>query len=355
MIFKVATGAYGNIGDAVIRRHVVHWFDSLPVAQSHVYIGNAPEEWIRSIAIGPEEQVYRSDAKRAWLLRLFGAPRNTILLLDPGEVPLGWRDLPAEVVMLAASALVRVKGGSVIRPPRSIGRRSPLGVIVHRCAVLLSSVVMWRDADSRRLIRRGKLVPDIAFAEPIVRGNSFESRDVLAVSFRLGRPFPNEAVFAGIAALAREYSLRIVTFSQVFDDEQRNVEVYEEFVSRGVDTEHLEWSTDELAHEASIRDIYKRALFTCSDRLHVLILASMGRSLPVEYVSAPRPKIDTVFSQVGISGVSMDANRVGESEFRNIVKRRHKTRDIEHQSITRVHGEIQFVVDNLVKELSNAV
>ncbi|MFW7413861.1 polysaccharide pyruvyl transferase family protein [Demequina sp. SO4-18] len=305
-MFAVATGAYGNIGDAVIRRQVLEWFSEESRAGAHVYVGSAPDEWIRQLRLPDSTRIYRSDSKWRWLRKAALGRGPRFLALDPGEVPLAHRDVPSEIVLLALTACLRIRKSVVIRPPRGVGRTSSAGVWIHRLAVKLSTVSMWRNSDSLALIRFGEKAPDAAFSGEWKAGQSPEERDVLVISYRGARPYPRRAVLDAIRGLAQLHDLKLVCVSQVSSDRDRNAALATELAEMGAT--HLDWVVgDDIRHETALRALYGRARFVLSDRLHVLILAAMEGAVPIEYVDSPKPKVRVTFSNIGVEGVSVDA------------------------------------------------
>lgn len=307
-IYAVATGAYGNVGDAIIRRRAMLWLDQIESDSWHVYVGSAPSEWVDQLDLAVGTRVYRRKSQWKWLAGAAFSRGPRVLLLDPGEVPLALQDLVPEVVMMALTWILRLRSSPVIRPPRGIGRASRLGVLVHRLAVRGSAVALWRNQTSLELIGRGTLAPDTAFSETIDAGQPWESREVLFASFRGARPYPSQAVLDALRQIADEHGIRLVFGSQVRADESRNREIAE---SLGV--EHITWAATDRDQETELKAIYDRSKIVVSDRLHVLILAALRGAVPAEMVDAPQPKVRITFERIGIDGVSIEPSNVEAS------------------------------------------
>jgi len=317
--FVVATGAYGNIGDAIIRRQVVHWFDDTGDVEWHVYVGNAPEDWITQLRLPSVATIYRASDRWRWLHRLsFGRGRRA-LVLDPGEVPLAIRDLPSEIALLLVSIILTLRGEVMVRPPRGLGRTSRLGVSIHRASVRLSTLTYWRDPKSREIIGAGDLVPDTAFAIPSFPSNPWEDRDLLVVSYRGARAMPSPTAIRNLQDLARNLGLKVALVSQVEQDISRNAQLISHF-DDDVRCDMAPWlGGNGPEQEDLLVATYRRAKVVVSDRLHVLIIASLAGAVPIEYVENPRPKISTTFSGIGVEGVSLDASDIGSHDLLNAV------------------------------------
>lgn len=300
-VLVVLTGAYGNLGDALIRRRALEWARS--IGSVYAYVGNAPKEWLEQLGLDESEPLYNASQRLRWLARAFFDPRVRAMMLDPGEVPLRRRDLLPELVLAAATFALRIRGAKVIRPPRGLGAQFAPTVHVHRLACRLSSVTLWRNARSLETIGVGRLVPDTAFAEPINTGEEWHTRKQLLISMRGKRPFPSQGWFDSLRAIASEFNLQPVVITQVREDEQRSREIAE-----ALGAEFLEWPLgSDLAHEKRLRFLYRQAAFVISDRLHVLILCALEGAVPIELVDEPTPKIQITFEQLGIAGVVIDS------------------------------------------------
>ncbi|WP_394289118.1 hypothetical protein [Microbacterium sp.] len=166
----------------------------------------------------------------------------------------------------------------------------------------MSTLSLWRDRVSHRIAGGGDLAPDIGFAAGIRTGEPDAARDELIISLRGTRPHPGVDWVDGIRATAERAGLRIRTVVQVREDEDRARTLAEELGGT-----YSPWGgTDPLAHEDSLRDQYDRARIVVSDRLHVLILASLSGAVPVELVPHPTAKITEAFDTIGYSRLSLD-------------------------------------------------
>lgn len=302
-VFVILTGVSGNLGDAVIRRRVLEW--SRPFGRVHAYVGRTTAGWVEELQMRPDEVVYGAAERREWLRRLLLGRGRRLLMLDPGEVPLGREHLKSEIMFLVITALLRLRGGHIFRPPRAVGGYDSLTAWFYRASARISQTVLWRDRPSLERMRVGELTPDTAFAEPATAGSPFESRDRLLITLRGKRPLPTAATLAAVATFAKAQGLRIVTMAQVDEDEARCAEVAAQL---GPDVaEYIPWGDrSDLDQENAIRRLYEDCAYVLSDRLHVLILAAKAGAVPVEVVPAPAAKIRTHFATIEYEGLSLD-------------------------------------------------
>ncbi|MFC4787268.1 polysaccharide pyruvyl transferase family protein [Nocardioides sp. MAHUQ-72] len=215
---------------------------------------------------------------------------------------------PRQVLMLLVVVGLRLRGGTLLLPPRAVTRRreaTPWAptVAIHRTLCRLAQVCLWRDEFSRKLIGEGEVVPDIAFsASSPASGLPVDQRTDLVVSLRGKRSEPSPGWFSTVARFADESGLRICTLAQVAGDVSRAQEVAARFPGAVMHP----WDDDHLTQEGVAMSAYSRARIVISDRLHVLILASICGAIPVEIVSEPATKVRTHFETIGYRGASHD-------------------------------------------------
>jgi len=317
-IFAICTGAYGNVGDAVIRRLVVSWLRETR-CRLHIYVGNAPDEWIEQLRLQPGDVIYRRRDLGAWMRALVLGRGSRALVFDPGEVPLERSALPLECLWLAITALLRVRNIRVVRPPRGIGRPARLSVLVHRIACKLSDAAFWRDLESLKTIRVGYPSPDTAFHESFdKRQEAGETRTKLVVSLRGSRPSPTEEWILGLNDFATRNGLSIVIASQVRSDEAACM-----LLKERTGWDYLPWPSDEtsLSRERRLRCLYSECKVIVSDRLHALILAANSGAIPTELVVNPSGKVQSNFQQIGMEHVSMDATGLTRKQVATTLER----------------------------------
>lgn len=343
-IYIVLTGVSGNLGDAVIRRRILEWVRG--TGTIHAYLGRTTAGWIEQIGLTADERGYTASERRQWLKELVFGRGPRAWVFDPGEVPLGSAHLKSEVVFLLIALLVRIRGGKIIRPPRAVGEYSSLVGFIYRLSARLSQEVLWRDRASLAKMKVGRLVPDTAFSEPRVEGKDASDRDYMIVSLRGKRSLPSSEWFDGVRRFSVDSGLRIKLVSQVDEDEKRSAELAERFGDELSD--YLPWGDrSDLEQEIFVRDLYKGAALVLSDRLHVLILASIAGAQPSEVVPRPKAKVEQHFAVAGYDGVSLDSEGASAdaiAEFLEIQRSRTRELDIAlTQAFDRLGGEIARV------------
>lgn len=321
--FVSLTGPAGNIGDALIRRAGLDWVKDAP-GELVVYVGDAPDVWLRQVGVPSGTRVLRSKRSVAkWLWLIATAPARPVLVFESGEIPLDRGNVMRELVFLAETLLVRVKRGTVIRPPRGIRAATQPAARIHALAARCSQFALWRDADSAALVGGTRVVPDIGFAAGIRPGHPQHERRELIISLRGARPFPTDTWIDAVRTLARGEDLRIRTVVQVREDEERSRELAD-----ALGGTFEPWGdVDPVAHEAHLRDRYDAARLVISDRMHVLVLAALSGAIPLELVAAPTRKITAAFDTIGLHDVTVDTADLDATALRDRLRRQLERTD----------------------------
>jgi len=314
--FVSLTGPAGNIGDALIRRETLRWASGTS-DELVAYTGDAPDVWLTQLGVPDDAIVLRSKKSvPRWLWMLLTAPRRPVLVFEAGEIPLDRGNGMRELVFLAETLIVRLKGGAVIRPPRGIRAPSWPAAGIHRLAARLSQVTLWRDASTMEIARSGRLAPDIGFSAGRRAGLDWRDRTELVVSLRGARPLPNAEWIRAVRESAEREGLRIRTVVQVREDEDRAREL-----AHLLGGEFEPWGdTDPLAHEERLRERYDAARLVISDRMHVLVLAALSGAVPLELVPDPTAKITDAFSAIGLDGITLDASATDPARMREVLR-----------------------------------
>lgn len=315
--FVSLTGPAGNLGDALLRRAALEW--ALGASDDLIlYVGDAPDVWLRQLRVPPSAVVLRTKRSVArWLWLLATAPRRPLLVFEPGEVPLDRGNALRELVFLAETIVVRLKGGVVVRPPRGIRAPTEPARWIHARAARLSQLAFWRDAASAQLAGGSRVVPDLGFGVPALEGDAWADRQELIVSLRGARRPPDHSWLEVIRATAAKHHLRIRTVVQVREDEARSREIADELGG-----EFEPWGDrDAVEQESLLRARYGGAKLVISDRFHVLVLAALAGAVPVELVARPTDKVTAAFATIGFHELSLDAGVVGEASMRAFLDR----------------------------------
>lgn len=307
-VFAVLGADYGNIGDALIYREALAWSRSL--GQVHANVGQGPAQWVEQLGLddgdlyGTITGTGRIRSNLKWLRRLCFGRGPRALVLDPGETALGLRQLPRELLLLVATAIVKLRNGLIVRPPHAIRvNPSPVTLAVYRLACALSTHVYFRNFESRDLVGSGEVVPDLGFGVSAVEPtHPADNRSVLAISLRGHRPHPGSAWVSAIKSFAEERGLSVVVFSQVSHDDSRSGRL-----AADLGAQLLPWHSEDLGRmEVEIQELYRRSMLVLSDRMHILVYAALYGCIPVEAVPSPSNKIRSHFRVAGIEDVSFD-------------------------------------------------
>lgn len=304
-VYVVLTGAYGNVGDGVIRRRVLQWVRSC--GEVHAYVGNAPGDWVEQLGLGDADRVYTAREARAWARSLVLGRGPAALVFDPGQIPLGRRARRAELFYLMLTVWTRVRGGVVIRPPRAFAREvDRMSFALHRMASRASTVALWRTPRCAATMRIGEFCPDTAFQEAFVAGAPMGDRTEILVSMRGRRAAPSPEWFDAVASVAAANGAPVTVVSQVREDENRGQEIVQTLLSRGISAAQIAWGDrSDLEQELMVRARYESARYVVSDRLHVLILAAKAGAVPIEITDQHPSKAEEHFAAIGYPGVSL--------------------------------------------------
>ncbi|KQO95391.1 polysaccharide pyruvyl transferase family protein [Leifsonia sp. Leaf264] len=309
-IFVPGVGQYDNIGDIILRRQLIAWLK--PLGRLHVYVGASPEGYAESLGVGDDDVVYRSFSAwyRAGLARAWDGTAHYVF--KPGEIQLTLIGMKEHVVVLPLLALLRLRGGSVVRVGSGSRDLAPLPRLLMRPSIALSQITAWRDGTTAAYLG-GEVMPDLAFGEGVGPSTDAapEARDTLVVSMRSDRPEPGAAWIAGIRRFAAERGLRIEVVTQVLRDRQRSRDL-----AAALDADLADWDgSDHGGQEDALRAIYARTALAVSDRLHVLIAASTEGATPIALLVDGSGKIDRHFEAAGVSGVAVPASELSEDEI----------------------------------------
>lgn len=313
-VFVILTGAYGNIGDAMIRRRVLQWVRD--DARIHAYIGSAPDAWAEQMDFTDSDEIYRSDRQWTWMLRAIFGRGPRALVFDPGEVNLKSSCIVIEVQTALLTLAVSMRRGRIIRPPRGLAPESPFLKRLHRMAAGLSTVSFWRDQQSAESMGLGESVPDTAFQEFLEDTPPVSQRKIVVVSMRAARPMISGETIEVLKNITQGRGWSIVCTSQVKVDEPRTRDLAERLGAT-----FLAWGeSSDAEQERRLRALYLKTAMVVTDRLHIAILGAALGAVPAELVPNPNGKIDRHFNQVGLDGISLDARSSSIEEQREFLE-----------------------------------
>ncbi len=308
-IFVPARGQYDNIGDILLRRQLLDWLR--PSGPLHVYVGVAPDGYTTGLGLQPSDVQYRS-FRHWYVAALCSAARGRAsYVFKPGEIQLTLIGMKEHLAMLPVLAVVRARHGRVVRV--GVGSRNFARVprALMGPSIALSNLSLWRDAETAGYLRRGSVMPDLAFAS-VQAPRSDSVRDVLVVSMRSDLDYPSPAWFAGVRAVAAANNLTIWCVTQVLRDDDKCAQLAVDLGGQA-----LRWNgTGHDEQEQRLRDLYRRAALAVSDRLHVLVGALTEGAVPAALLaSSGSDKIARHFAAAGLYDVSIDSTGVSAAEI----------------------------------------
>lgn len=299
--FVTLTGQRDNVGDSLLRRCMLHAIQQGgPCA---VYVGRGRGGYISNLGVGPDDQVY--DSLRPWLWALVRSvlTQRTNLVMNSGELTFDRRYALRIVQTLPLVLVVKLRGGAFVQAGvgvRHVRSRAPRGA--HLLASM-ADVATWRDQPSRSMVGVGEVQPDWAFAEgtaadELARRAADPVEDpIIAISVRRDGWLPTKEWLAGLAEVCEASGARPVVVCQVRRDVTRSVSI-----ASTLGAELVTWNpdVDHRTQEEVVREVYRRATWVVSNRLHVLIAAVTEGAAILPYVPDQNGKLTRSLAAVGI-------------------------------------------------------
>lgn len=313
-VFAVARGQYENIGDVLLRRPLLRW--AREAGRLHVYVGASPAGYDEGLDLHPDDVVHRSFVRWYAALVRAAAAGRAASVFKPGEIQLTLVGTKEHVVMLPAVALVRARGGAVVRVGAGSRGFAPLPRLLVRPSVALTTYTRWRDERTASYLGGGPAMPDLGFAEgaddDLLRAARDDGgdRDLLVLSLRedtevAPRPYPSRAALDAVARYAAAEGLRVVVVTQVRVDDDRSHRLAADL---GADV--LGWPQD-VGHdvqEERLRAVFRRTRVVLSDRLHVVIAAFTEGATPVPFQLDGSDKAARHLATIGVHDVTVRAD-----------------------------------------------
>lgn len=287
-VFLSVAGQNDNLGDSVLRRGFLRSFQGTSVGETHVLVGNNDDDYLSAVGLTGSERLHRSSDSWSKALDRSVLRTRTVIGFNAGEVQvtaerahLGWRTL-GRLLLAGTRGGAGIHVGVGIRDPRK-GSTAALKAVLRQCAV-----VSWRDEPSREATGTGLITPDWAFSEGSTAGDRHSrERNRVVVSMRVDRPAPTAEWIGHVRRAADSSGCSITVFSQVHRDNERAVELAARF---GADAEIVVWESGSHAEwENTARELYSRARFVVSDRLHALIIGATEGAVPIGF-TVPEPE-----------------------------------------------------------------
>ncbi len=321
-IYVRGTGQEDNIGDVILRRA---FFDELSRAgELHILLGEASADFLSALDLRDSDVVYRDvdDWRRSAYRSVLR--RDTWWVDKPGELLLEEDIYKGQRRLVPLILAVRARGGRALR--LGIGQRKPNPAVIERFRRLyrLSSMVAWRDVDSREHFGLGEVMPDWGFLPGADSGS--ESRRRLVVSYRGDREPLSAETITAIREFASQESLTVTVITQVARDSARSKELHAQLGGDLVDWEVV---AGHRAQEDRLRDIYLETAVALSDRLHVLIVAAAEGAVPVNLIAEPDTKVGRHFDAIGYHGMTVaSADRTSKEILRDLAAQAARTDEV---------------------------
>lgn len=298
-IFVPMIGQHENIGDIILRRPLLDWLRAEGTV--HTFVGKAPPGYSEALGVRSDDVVYHSFLAWYWAGLKSAVRGRAHYAFKPGEIQLTFKGLKEHVSMLPLLALLRLRGGRVVRVGSGARNFSRLPMWLMKPSVWFSDLVMWRDARTTTYMGAGTTMPDLGFADGVEDSAMAPDteRDVLVLSMRGDRPDLSDQWVEAVRAFAARRSLSIWVVTQVHRDSALS-----QNLARRLSANLLDW--DGTAHdqqEQALRALYDKAAVAISDRLHVLIAAFTHGAVPVGLLTYDSDKIERHFNAAGLEGV----------------------------------------------------
>jgi hypothetical protein len=204
--------------------------------------------------------------------------------------------------MLPLVLWLRLRGGRVARIGSGARNVAAWPRLILWPSLMLSQLILWRDARTAAHLRVGGVMPDLAFSEGDASDVALRpaARDLLVVSMRADRQAVSRAWIDGVRTFARSMRLDVHVVTQVARDASVSAAL-----AAALGARLLSWDgTDHTRQEASLRALYRRTRVAVSDRLHVLIATYTHGAVPVAALTDASDKIGRHFAAAGIHGVA---------------------------------------------------
>lgn len=295
-------GQDDNLGDSALRKSYVKALAG-PGRRLHL-IGKAQTtDYIAGLDL-PEGSVWYED--RAEWLASQPADSSPIHVFNAGEIDLAAVQAYPTVLRSRELDLARA-GGAIIAA--GIGIKNPLDArkVDFRASFRDADLLSWREAGSQEAAGFGMVNPDWAFALGSLTQAwaPTTARDLIAVTLRYDRPYPEDAWFVAARRLADATSCRIVTLAQVARDAPRALRLASDLGGEYVGAPSF--SHDVL--DLHTRALYARSLAVISDRAHGLIIGATEGAYPLGSAADPQ-KLIRLLDAVGLGALVGDYDQL---------------------------------------------
>jgi len=159
------------------------------------------------------------------------------------------------------------------------------------------------------------------------------------------RSWPPEHWFTAITTFAVAQNLDIHVVSQVREDESRTIEI-----ARRLGVEATEWGTHtDTEQEGVARSLYARSKYVISDRMHVLVFATLAGAIPLEMAIQPTRKIRDHFGLIGIDGISIDVEGLPPRVQETFLEQATTILPTMHKSLDKAQSDLELHANTIRK------
>lgn len=298
-VFIHPSGQDDNLGDSALRAGLLCALRD-DAYRFHVHLDGQTSDYGSGIPLSHHDVVYGT--QHQWSAALSEAKRP-IYLFNAGEVnPRAGHSFPG-VGRIREMRRTRDRGGVVI--VAGVGLKTPATAdsVDFDRTLREADVTSWRDHGSRDAAGFGDSAPDWAFhlgPQPSAWAPPGE-RNLLTVTLRFDRPWPEDTWFTSVRDLASRTGRRVVTVAQVARDAPRAVQLADALGGEYLvapSTRH-----DDL--DSHVRLVYSRSLAVVSDRAHALIMGATEGAYPLGSATDPN-KIRRLLDVAGVGSLTGD-------------------------------------------------
>lgn len=284
-----------NLGDLVIRREMIRWFDDVE-AELHLYAGEMDPGIVEAVLEGRRAKIYRSRLHWEMALVKEAARHRAVLAFAPGPQLLtcSRASLIREFGNLVNCGVLATLRRPVLKVGRSIRGNNLVPLIVERLIFGLSAHYSVRDQTSVEVLGRpADVIPDMAMAmSPCFAGSS--RRMWASFSPRTSRGWSLDELRSSVSALDA-LGLQSCLVSQTKFDEP-----FHAALARELRIDHVAW--DRRSHDEQLLRVlrrYSESRIVVSDRLHGLILGLVHGATPIPRVIRNDDKLLPALGAIG--------------------------------------------------------
>lgn len=284
-------GQDDNLGDSALRLGYLNALAG-PGRRFHLHGRAQSSDYLAGLALTDDHIWF--DERGEWL-RSWDSASTPVHVFNAGENNLAGQHAYPTVRRTKELAAVKKRGGVVIVAGIGVKNAEDAKGVDFQAPFRDADVLSWRDAGSREAAGFGDVNPDWAFAlgSHTSQWLPADSRDLISVTLRFDRPYPDETWVREVTDLARATSRRIATVAQVGRDAPRAIRLAADLGGQYI-------GSPSFAHDvldAHVRALYRRSLIVISDRAHGLIIGATEGAYPLGSAADPQKLVrllDTV-------------------------------------------------------------